>query len=97
MTTTTFAASTLPADWRDFVALTKPRVMSLVVFTDPFIKEVGLVRRGMLVATDQGVFAAPGKNVGKKHPMHLHAPPPGEIEPPWASRRCSWPTARRLR
>src|SRR3954463_9234344 len=23
----------LPADWRDFVALTKPRVMSLVVFT----------------------------------------------------------------
>lgn len=31
MTTTT--ATTLPADWRDFVALTKPRVMSLVVFT----------------------------------------------------------------
>ena len=27
----------LPADWRDFLALTKPRVMSLVVFT-------GLVR-----------------------------------------------------
>lgn len=26
-------AATLPADWRDFVALTKPRVMSLVVFT----------------------------------------------------------------
>src|SRR6476661_8848801 len=25
--------ATLPADWRDFVALTKPRVMSLVVFT----------------------------------------------------------------
>ncbi|MEY4889557.1 MAG: hypothetical protein RIQ75_687, partial [Pseudomonadota bacterium] len=24
---------TLPADWRDFLALTKPRVMSLVVFT----------------------------------------------------------------
>ncbi|MCX7676572.1 MAG: protoheme IX farnesyltransferase, partial [Alteraurantiacibacter sp.] len=23
----------LPADWRDFFALTKPRVMSLVVFT----------------------------------------------------------------
>src|SRR5690606_7779152 len=23
----------LPADWRDFLALTKPRVMSLVVFT----------------------------------------------------------------
>src|SRR4029078_7442819 len=23
----------LPADWRDFVALTKPRVMSLVVFS----------------------------------------------------------------
>src|SRR4028118_1426640 len=33
MTTTTLAASALPADWRDFVALTKPRVMSLVVFT----------------------------------------------------------------
>ena len=32
---------TLPADWRDFLALTKPRVMSLVVFT-------GLC--GMLVA-----------------------------------------------
>jgi protoheme IX farnesyltransferase len=32
---------TLPADWRDFLALTKPRVMSLVVFT-------GLA--GMLVA-----------------------------------------------
>ena len=56
------------------------KAMGLVVFTDPFIKEVGLVRRGMLVATDQGVFAAPGKDVGKKHPMHLHAPPPGEIE-----------------
>ena len=27
------AASGLPADWRDFVALTKPRVMTLVVFT----------------------------------------------------------------
>ena len=23
----------LPADWRDFLALTKPRVMTLVVFT----------------------------------------------------------------
>ncbi|MEI9927436.1 MAG: heme o synthase [Sphingomonas sp.] len=30
MTATTLA---LPADWRDFLALTKPRVMSLVVFT----------------------------------------------------------------
>jgi protoheme IX farnesyltransferase len=27
------SAGTLPADWRDFVALTKPRVMTLVVFT----------------------------------------------------------------
>jgi protoheme IX farnesyltransferase len=27
------AAAGLPADWRDFVALTKPRVMTLVVFT----------------------------------------------------------------
>ena len=26
-------SDTLPADWRDFLALTKPRVMSLVVFT----------------------------------------------------------------
>ena len=26
-------AVTLPADWRDFFALTKPRVMSLVIFT----------------------------------------------------------------
>ena len=25
--------ATLPADWRDLLALTKPRVMSLVVFT----------------------------------------------------------------
>jgi protoheme IX farnesyltransferase len=35
MTTMTATAHThaLPADWRDFVALTKPRVMSLVVFT----------------------------------------------------------------
>jgi len=34
MTSTTVSQSqTLPADWRDFVALTKPRVMSLVVFT----------------------------------------------------------------
>ena len=32
MTTATFAPA-LPADWRDFVALTKPRVMGLVVFT----------------------------------------------------------------
>ncbi len=27
------AEAWLPADWRDFLALTKPRVMSLVVFT----------------------------------------------------------------
>jgi protoheme IX farnesyltransferase len=35
MTAVTLAAPdlALPADWRDFVALTKPRVMSLVVFT----------------------------------------------------------------
>ena len=26
-------STNLPADWRDFVALTKPRVMALVVFT----------------------------------------------------------------
>ena len=30
---TASADTALPADWRDFVALTKPRVMSLVVFT----------------------------------------------------------------
>ena len=30
---TPFAAAPLVADWRDFVALTKPRVMTLVVFT----------------------------------------------------------------
>ncbi|MEP9359292.1 heme o synthase [Sphingomonas sp. KR3-1] len=30
---TTAAAVTLPAEWRDFLALTKPRVMTLVVFT----------------------------------------------------------------
>ena len=30
---TTASATSLPADWRDFFALTKPRVMSLVVFT----------------------------------------------------------------
>jgi protoheme IX farnesyltransferase len=29
----TVAASPAPADWRDFFALTKPRVMSLVIFT----------------------------------------------------------------
>jgi protoheme IX farnesyltransferase len=34
MTSTTFDQhATLPADWRDLLALTKPRVMSLVVFT----------------------------------------------------------------
>src|SRR5688500_14202352 len=34
MNTTTMAhAQPLPADWRDLLALTKPRVMSLVVFT----------------------------------------------------------------
>jgi protoheme IX farnesyltransferase len=27
------ATPALPADWRDFLALTKPRVMTLVVFT----------------------------------------------------------------
>lgn len=32
MTTTTLATQ-MPADWRDFLALTKPRVMTLVVFT----------------------------------------------------------------
>lgn len=31
--TATQTAATLPADWRDFFALTKPRVMSLVIFT----------------------------------------------------------------
>jgi heme o synthase len=33
MTTTAIQTETLPTDWRDFVALTKPRVMTLVVFT----------------------------------------------------------------
>ena len=33
MTSTTIQTHALPADWRDFVALTKPRVMTLVVFT----------------------------------------------------------------
>ena len=33
MTTATLSPMTVPADWRDFVALTKPRVMTLVVFT----------------------------------------------------------------
>ena len=33
MTTTATATLPLPADWRDFFALTKPRVMSLVIFT----------------------------------------------------------------
>jgi len=32
-TTTTLNSQILPADWRDFLALTKPRVMTLVVFT----------------------------------------------------------------
>ncbi len=32
-TVTVTSAEILPADWRDFLALTKPRVMSLVVFT----------------------------------------------------------------
>jgi protoheme IX farnesyltransferase len=32
MTTTTYSVAP-PADWRDFLALTKPRVMTLVVFT----------------------------------------------------------------
>src|ERR1700751_4795309 len=31
--TTTPAAPSPPAEWRDFFALTKPRVMSLVIFT----------------------------------------------------------------
>jgi heme o synthase len=33
MNTATLASPALPADWRDFLALTKPRVMTLVVFT----------------------------------------------------------------
>jgi len=34
MTTTALPqTSNVPAEWRDFVALTKPRVMALVVFT----------------------------------------------------------------
>ena len=33
MTATTLPSTTLPADWRDFLALTKPRVMRSVVFT----------------------------------------------------------------
>jgi heme o synthase len=33
MTTTTASALPLPADWRDFLSLTKPRVMTLVIFT----------------------------------------------------------------
>jgi protoheme IX farnesyltransferase len=33
MTTATMNSVSMPADWRDFLALTKPRVMTLVVFT----------------------------------------------------------------
>jgi heme o synthase len=33
MTIAVMTTETLPADWRDFLALTKPRVMTLVVFT----------------------------------------------------------------
>jgi protoheme IX farnesyltransferase len=33
MTTTTLTHPAMPAEWRDFLALTKPRVMTLVVFT----------------------------------------------------------------
>lgn len=33
MTEATTSSTQLPADWRDFFALTKPRVMSLVIFT----------------------------------------------------------------
>ena len=33
MSTTTITSQALPAEWRDYVALTKPRVMTLVVFT----------------------------------------------------------------
>jgi protoheme IX farnesyltransferase len=33
MTTTTLPVTHMPADWRDFLALTKPRVMRSVVFT----------------------------------------------------------------
>src|SRR5829696_1861763 len=33
MTSTTIHDHALPAEWRDYLALTKPRVMSLVVFT----------------------------------------------------------------
>lgn len=33
MTTTSPTSAALPADWRDLLALTKPRVMSLVIFT----------------------------------------------------------------
>ncbi len=33
MTATSASTLPLPADWRDFLALTKPRVMSLVIFT----------------------------------------------------------------
>ena len=33
MTATTYSTAQLPADWRDFFALTKPRVMRSVVFT----------------------------------------------------------------
>jgi heme o synthase len=33
MNSATLASPALPADWRDFLALTKPRVMTLVVFT----------------------------------------------------------------
>jgi protoheme IX farnesyltransferase len=33
MTTSTITSTSIPAEWRDFVALTKPRVMTLVVFT----------------------------------------------------------------
>ncbi|MEY4056112.1 MAG: hypothetical protein RL519_1447, partial [Pseudomonadota bacterium] len=33
MTAASQTAPALPTDWRDFFALTKPRVMSLVIFT----------------------------------------------------------------
>ena len=100
----------LPADWRDILALTKPRVMSLVVFTGlcgllvaPVQLPVVLGFTAILcIALGAGARGAPnhGDEAGRDAQMRRTPHPPRRIRrrPPLTKRRSpAWKTLSSLR
>ena len=67
----------IPADWRDFWALTKPRVMSLVVFTAlcGLLAAPGNIHPiiGFTAILCIALGAEPGITVGAQVQVSLHA------------------------